>query len=381
MKEFIKVLWVENDPTIIKSYPLEAEEYGLQLCAYKCWDEAKIALEKDYKTWSAIILDGKCKQHKDSADNAVVFLAAALKDIALYASKFNHIIPWYVLSGQGEDAISDSINEDRLLWDGDWTNKKFYAKDKDEVTLYQRILNISSKSKVIQIKKRYADELHLCSKHSETLVKIALLIDDNVTNDETVFNSMRDVLEWVVNYGKEHGAFSNEVKTPATAATFVGRVQNNDLMPIYVRYAFIACNEITQNGSHSSNVGNSICVKDHVHNNIAPHLIRSTFELLMVILDWCGKLPLENSAINALQALSNAIHINYPPMIGVLQQDEHNNYFIEDEVTLDKCIIDYKTANETLTINQKIRVNRPIANIRSQTLSLYPFFGKDIDKL
>lgn len=39
-------------------------------------------MEEDFDRWSAIILDAKCKQHKDSADNAIKFLGEALKDIS-----------------------------------------------------------------------------------------------------------------------------------------------------------------------------------------------------------------------------------------------------------------------------------------------------------
>ena len=76
-----QVLWVEDDPMVIEQYPLKAENFGLQLVAFPCWDEAKAALENDFDHWSAIILDAKCKYHRGSEDNAVVFLREALKDI------------------------------------------------------------------------------------------------------------------------------------------------------------------------------------------------------------------------------------------------------------------------------------------------------------
>ena len=81
--ELKQVLWVEDDPVVIEQYPLKAENFDLQLVAYPCWDEAKVALENDFDRWSAIILDAKCKYHCDSEDNAVRFLGRALNDIAL----------------------------------------------------------------------------------------------------------------------------------------------------------------------------------------------------------------------------------------------------------------------------------------------------------
>ena len=129
--DLIQVLWVEDDPKVTETYPLKAEILGLELLSYPCWDDAKVALETEYDRWSAIILDAKCKQHRDSADNAVRFLAEALKDISVLSEKNGHVIPWYVLTGGDESEVSDSINDERMQWDKDWTdstNKKVLFK-------------------------------------------------------------------------------------------------------------------------------------------------------------------------------------------------------------------------------------------------------------
>lgn len=77
----VQVLWVEDDPELIQPFrlPMDAANYGLQLVSYPCWDDAKVALENEFDRWSAIILDAKCKYHRDSKDNAVKFLGEALK--------------------------------------------------------------------------------------------------------------------------------------------------------------------------------------------------------------------------------------------------------------------------------------------------------------
>ena len=55
--DLIQVLWVEDDPMVIENYPLKAENFGLQLVDFPCWDAAQAALENDFDRWSAIILD------------------------------------------------------------------------------------------------------------------------------------------------------------------------------------------------------------------------------------------------------------------------------------------------------------------------------------
>ena len=44
-ENLIQVLWVEDDPQITLTYPLEAAKYGIQLVPYSCWEEAEKALK------------------------------------------------------------------------------------------------------------------------------------------------------------------------------------------------------------------------------------------------------------------------------------------------------------------------------------------------
>lgn len=158
--DLIQVLWVEDDPKVTETYPLKAEVFDLELVPFPCWDDAKAALEGDYDRWSAIILDAKCKHHRDSKDSAVVFLREALKDISVLSEKNGHIIPWYVLTGGDESEVSDSINDERKQWDKDWTeseNKKYYSKNVDNESLYRRIRYHAYKSPRIQIQEMYRD--------------------------------------------------------------------------------------------------------------------------------------------------------------------------------------------------------------------------------
>lgn len=158
--DLTQVLWVEDDPLVIEQYPLKAENFGLQLVAYPCWDDAKAALENDFDRWSAIILDAKCKHHTDSEDNAIRFLGEALKDITLICDKRGRVVPWYVLTGGDSEEVSDSINDDRMTWDADWTNsthRKYYSKNIDNDILYRRVRNHARISPRLQIQQMYKE--------------------------------------------------------------------------------------------------------------------------------------------------------------------------------------------------------------------------------
>lgn len=224
-ENFIKVLWVEDDPQVTETYPLEAESYELQLEPYPCWDDAKAALEGDFDGWSAIILDAKCKFHRDSADNAVIFLREALKDISVICNQKGRIIPWYVLTGGAETEVSDSINDERLKWDKDWTDskhKKYYSKAEDRDFLYRRIKYHAQISPRTQIQDLYGNVLKAMRECEidekarfaleDLLVPIHFserIIDD--TNDKYNDNyvKVRTVLEYIFRSMSSHGLLPN----------------------------------------------------------------------------------------------------------------------------------------------------------------------------
>ena len=154
-EDLIKVLWIEDGPVEIEAYPQEAEMHGLALHPFPCWDDAKDALERDFASWDAIILDAKCKQHRDSADNATKFLSEALSGLRVIFAKNNRTINWYILSGGSEDELNDSILDDRKAWDGDWP-KLYYSKSTDRVKLFERIKeHVTLRSEETQVKTVY----------------------------------------------------------------------------------------------------------------------------------------------------------------------------------------------------------------------------------
>lgn len=152
----IQVLWVEDNPNVTESYPVEAENYDIQLVSFPCWDDAKAALQSQFKRWEAIILDAKCKVHINSMDDAVYFLGNALVSITDICWKEGRKIPWYVLSGGSEEEVSKSIPETRQEWDGDW-HKAYYEKSIDRSRLFERIRDRVRRAPAMFIQERFSD--------------------------------------------------------------------------------------------------------------------------------------------------------------------------------------------------------------------------------
>ena len=58
-----KVLWVDDDLSIIEGYQIKAEEYNIDLCPVNNWEDAEKLLKENFEEYSAIILDAECKMN------------------------------------------------------------------------------------------------------------------------------------------------------------------------------------------------------------------------------------------------------------------------------------------------------------------------------
>lgn len=237
--DLIQVLWVEDDEKVTKTYPVKAKLLGLQLVPHSCWDDAKVALEREYDRWSAIILDAKCKHHRESADNAVRFLGEALKDISTLAQKKGRTIPWYILTGGDESEVSDSINDDRMEWDSDWTvakHKNYYSKATDRDELYRRIRYRASRSPRLQIQKMYRDvfvAIEECKIGDEAynaledlLVPIHFPDEIEASDYNDKFQKARDILEYIFRSMSAYGIlpdWGKQVNLSASSHLLAGK--------------------------------------------------------------------------------------------------------------------------------------------------------------
>ena len=80
-----KVLWVDDDESIVDGTILDAEEYNLQLDHYTNWQDAEQALKKNFNDYSAIILDANCKIRRDSLEEEDFITAVLPTNSVRYA--------------------------------------------------------------------------------------------------------------------------------------------------------------------------------------------------------------------------------------------------------------------------------------------------------
>lgn len=219
----LKVLWIEDIKEIHDTYRMEAEPYGLLLTPFTNWTDGKNSLLKDYDEWSAIILDAKCKLTPDSPDKASSFLPQVLSDLSGMFAEKKRVIPWFVLSA-GDSSIGtdwdDFITNSRLDWDADWP-KKYYSKNTDRQTLYERIVKKASISESVQLKTIYYKELFdsisglsLDKEVEVIMTKLLLPIhfsESNHVNYNDLYPRCNKVLEHIFRSMIDHGILPRSI--------------------------------------------------------------------------------------------------------------------------------------------------------------------------
>lgn len=281
----------------------------------------------------------------------------------------NRDIPMFMFSGK-----TKVLGDETLVMDS-FGFSRIYKKGKDSEQLAQDIIKAAENLIETKMKTIHAERIALCNEFANEIIEIATAIEKRQFTQTNFFNSMRDILEWVVTYGKQHGAFAPCVITPANASTFIPMIKNNEIVPSYFVPIFAACNEIVQNGSHSKFAGPNIKVKEAVKNGDAPGLITSAFNNLMAILDWCKTMPTKSEEIENWRKHTDQIKLVQDPLVGVVQQDEKGNYFCVDENDANRaCTIGYLYAQEQNLLGKRVNINNMIGNKNYPAQSPYPFY-------
>lgn len=159
-----KVLWVDDDLSIIDGYAVRAEEYNLELDHASNWEEAELKLRTHFREYSAIILDANCKLKPSDRTPSEYFLGQVSVRLARIFGEKHEFIPWYVLSAgtmSNYKTVLALINTDeRKEMEPDW-GKLQYQKDgsgdDDPSLLFKKIKEIAEKKTINKVLFRHAE--------------------------------------------------------------------------------------------------------------------------------------------------------------------------------------------------------------------------------
>ncbi len=131
-KEMItyKVLWVDDDWSIVQPYQLIAEDYGLELIHRDNWEEAQTYLNDNFDEISAIILDANCKISKYNLEKET-FIPSVLPSMLQLFGKKQRMISWYLLSAGTMSHFDFIIQSAQPHHQKEWGNM-LYLKDLED---------------------------------------------------------------------------------------------------------------------------------------------------------------------------------------------------------------------------------------------------------
>lgn len=224
--EILKVLWVDNDASIIEGTQLRAEDYNIDLVHFQDWESAEIELRDHFNDYTAVILDANCEFAKGDVEDKS-FLAYVMPRMAKIFGERHSDLPWYVLSaGTMEDfdlvlKLTNTI--DRKKHNADW-GPLLYLKDKrnsdgttDLDSLLSNICKTADTSNEGKIRSMYADVFSILEDPScffdDEIAKIILPVllalhfpeEDADMNYQNCFTSMRQAIEFMFRAANQIG--------------------------------------------------------------------------------------------------------------------------------------------------------------------------------
>ena len=229
--EIMKVLWVDNDPSVVEGTQQRAEQYNIDLPCYPNWEVAETELKDHFNEYSAIILDANCEFSADSVEDKT-FLAYVLPRLSKLFGEKHTEIPWYVLSAgtmEQFDLVLQMVNnDDRKKHNDDW-GPLLYFKDKryDDGTtdldrLFLNIRQSDENSYQTKIRTLYSDVFRTISEKNNRLDKeienilipvlISLHFPETIRENTSYqdFTQLRQVIEYLLRACHQTGLLPDE---------------------------------------------------------------------------------------------------------------------------------------------------------------------------
>lgn len=109
-----KVLWVDDltgtqDEIFATGFESVADEKGIDLIPFTNWEEAELELKKNFRSYSAIILDANCKYGKNDSKTDEFFIPSVVSSLARMFGEKRQTIPWYILSAGTMSKFDDIV--------------------------------------------------------------------------------------------------------------------------------------------------------------------------------------------------------------------------------------------------------------------------------
>lgn len=221
-----KVLWVDDDLSIIEGYQIKAEEYNIDLCPVNNWEDAEKLLKENFEEYSAIILDAECKMNAHDPEECS-FIHKVLPSLIGLFNKKQSTIPWFILSAGTMDGFSSAMDialYNHSKYEKEWGNM-VYSKsspaqnENSRETLFENIQRIASNQIINKVLFRYQEtfqyigEGKLLEKEARDIMLnmlCNLYYPESNPHFEFQGNPLRKVLEHIYRAAHRNGLLPDE---------------------------------------------------------------------------------------------------------------------------------------------------------------------------
>lgn len=225
-EEPYKVLWIDDDTSIIQGFQNKAEDYNIDLCPVTNWEDAELLLKEGFEDYSAIILDAECKIRANDPEESG-FIHKVLTSLYKLFGKKQTTIPWYILSAgtmDGFSSVMDIAQYSHSEYEKDWGNM-VYSKtapsqnENSKERLFENIQRIASNQTSNIVLFRYKDvfqylgEEKLIDKEARSIMLkmlCNLYAPEQNTHFEYQGNPLRKVMEHIFRSTHKIGLLPDE---------------------------------------------------------------------------------------------------------------------------------------------------------------------------
>ena len=376
MTETIYILWIDDkkDGDFID----RLQRYGIHAHQEFCYEDgiAWLRNKENFDKCDAVILDVKCKiKITDTKDTDESFRDYAHKVYNL-CEEGEKFIPWFVFTaGTGyKPEVLENIPKTK------WGLKpeKYYSKSSDRSTLIEHIKQLTAKSVNIRIRLSHEGLFDICDDAASTrLLNIIEVIEEDKNYANTsIFNDVRKLLAYIVDYGKKHGLFDKDIIVPNDAKKRLGEISKIDpeIVPVYINTIFFTLAEIANNGSHPAEENEEIqklSVDKDVLSGEAPYLSRATLYMLLSVLRWSCTLPTDKKAITDL---SDKISAELSAPINAYKGRTVNLIYENKYWHFGECMI-LPRSGDCITEDTHVKLIEVEENTNPKSRLWYPYFA------
>ena len=221
-----KVLWIDDQPELVKGYQFWAGLRNIELIHRESWADAITVLEKDFNELTAIILDANCKFNTSDKSLDERFLSDVLQQLMGMFSDQKRFIPWYILSAGTMSNFSFITNmvisRERREREKDWGAtiylKTDFENQGENSPLFDNIRRVgdSQSNNIVLYRHRevfnYLGKGYLISDEARKIMLKALAVlyypEENI-NYEFAGNPIRKVVEYMLKAALKNGLLTN----------------------------------------------------------------------------------------------------------------------------------------------------------------------------